>query len=274
MRVRFDARTQADFFMSLGTEAKQLVETYQLSFSEAAAIVAYTNDSFFKAINHQFRSLKLDRIDITNPDFLINAGVENRDLAEVIAALVSGMRKLPPVQVDDSHFMALGRNVTMKKHELDLYKQDAEIVSPTFLSTTYSANAMISEKVGFWNAKDNAMFIYQRVNGNARDISAFSVYPGEKEILFLPNTKFKVLFRSEPEKTSRGADANELAEIEKKYHFEDKKTTFLSQIQDFVEQLINVAKPTAPVTKADDSLTKSFIVLQEIPYDSDPISSS
>lgn len=41
----------------------------------------------------------------------MNAGVDNPHLADLIAALISGMRKLPPVQVDESHFMALGRSV-------------------------------------------------------------------------------------------------------------------------------------------------------------------
>jgi hypothetical protein len=48
--------------------------------------------------------------------------------------------------------------------------------------------------------------IHQRVNGNGRDIAAFSAFNKESEILFLPNTKFKVTYRNDTGKVGYGVD--------------------------------------------------------------------
>jgi len=52
--------------------------------------------------------LPLDKVDIADANALINAGVQNVELADLIATLVSGLRKLPPVQTSDSVFFQLG----------------------------------------------------------------------------------------------------------------------------------------------------------------------
>ena len=147
--------------------------------------------------------MPLDKVDIADANALINAGVQNVELADLIATLVSGLRKLPPVQTSDSVYLPVGRNVIMYPDELSLYVKDAEIICKTFTSTTVSATSMVSGPVGFWDQKDIALVIYMRVNGNARDVGMFSDYPDEQEILFMPNTKFKVLSRNDPVETKR-----------------------------------------------------------------------
>jgi len=102
----------------------------------------------------------------------------------------------------------------MDPDELSLYVKDAEIIYKAFTSTTVSATSMVSGPVGFWDKKDIALVIYMRVNGNARDVGMFSDYPDEQEILFMPNTKFKVMFRSDPVETKSGASRSEVAALE------------------------------------------------------------
>lgn len=218
--LEFSTYTQDKFFAKLASNPKtlQLINDCQLSEKEAAAIHAYTIDSreksYYIHINNQFRHLPLDKVDISDAKALINAGVQNVELAELIAALISGMRKLPPLQTSDSAYLPLGRNVIMYPQELDLYTKDAEVNQKTFMSTTVSATSMTSGSVDFWDQKYVALVIYQRVNGNARDIGPFSDFPDEQEVLFMPNTKFKVMFRSEPVETTQGASKSEVAALE------------------------------------------------------------
>ena len=212
-----------EFFEKVASNKKALdmIVDYELTDKEAAAIHAYTKEinngrrkeNYYTHINNQFRHLPLDKVDISDANALINAGVQNIELADLIAALVRGMRKLPPMQMSDSVYLPIGRNVIMYPDELDLYVKDAEIISKTFTSTTVSATSMVSGDIGFWDRKDIALVIYQRVNGNARDIGMFSDFPDEQEILFLPNTKFKVMFRSEPVETKSGASKSEVAAL-------------------------------------------------------------
>ena len=169
---------------------------------ESAAINAYSRDEYYGDINKQFRLLPLDKVDLSDPEALKRAGVTNSDLAMLISALVTGMKKLPPAQADDSIFEALGRNVILPQEELALYQEGNIVPMKTFISTTVSQQEMVTEH--WWDNKDLALFIYQSVGGNGRDISLFSHFAKEKEILFLPNTKFEVMFRGAPSLTEPG----------------------------------------------------------------------
>ena len=203
--LRFGLNEQNDLFKGLSPTAKLHAKDYGLSSIEAAAIRAYTQDGFYTHINHQFRTLDLEHVDISDASALKKAGVKTTDLAELIAALIRGLRKLPPAQTSETYFKSLGRNVDLPLNELKLYTQDAEVVAQTFLSTTNSADEMITDN--WWDNKDHALFIHQKVNGNGRDISIFSDFKNEEEILFLPFTKFKVIFRGEPTLTTPGVSS-------------------------------------------------------------------
>jgi hypothetical protein len=201
-KIKFGTVEKSLLLKELSFEANLLAWRCNLTDDEAAAIHAYTRNEYFQGINSQFRSLPLHDADIFDAQSLKQAGVKNSDLADLIAALARGLKKLPAAQTDPSHFVCLGRNVTMAADELHTYAENAEVTMPTFISTTISSNEMISE--GWWNNKDQALFIYQRIDGNGRDITPFSAIPGEREILFLPHTKFQVMFMSEPTETLRG----------------------------------------------------------------------
>jgi hypothetical protein len=200
--LRFGSNEQNALYKGLSPNAKQYAKNYGLSRVEAVAIRAYTQDGFYIHINNQFRTLDLEHIDISDVNALKKAGVKKSDLAELIAALITGLRKLPPAQTSETYFKSLGRNVDLPLNELKLYIQDAEVVAPTFLSTTNSAEEMVTDN--WWDNKDHALFIHQKINGNGRDISMFSDFKNEEEILFLPFTKFKVMFRGEPTLTTPG----------------------------------------------------------------------
>jgi hypothetical protein len=205
--IKFSPKQHKELYSKLSLNAKWVALKNNLSNKEAAAIHAYTLNEYYIDINNQFRNLPLADVDISDPLALKNAGVENSDLAELIAAMVTGMKKLPPAQLDNSYFMAVGRNVTMPESELENYLEGNAVTCPTFLSTTVSQTEMVTED--WWNNKDTALFIHQRVNGKGRNITVFSQFAVEQEILFLPYTKFLVNFRGEPDYTKPGLSRDE-----------------------------------------------------------------
>ena len=116
-------------------------------------------------------------------------------MADLIANLVNGLKKLPPAQLEGEIVSGHGRDVNLPKDELEKYKE-GQIISPSmFTSTTSTLEQMVSNQ--WWNTNPQAMIIHQVANGNGRDIAAFSPYEYESEILFLPNTKFKVEYRKD-----------------------------------------------------------------------------
>jgi hypothetical protein len=189
------------FTSNFGDEAINLKKEYDLSDREITAIRIYTNNDYFPKINNQFRNLPLDKVDITNSQELCSAGVTDACLAEIIVSLVSGMKKLPPAHLDDAYIQGLGRMVNLRG-DLDSYQEGVEITTHSFTSSSISTMELTGEN--WWNIKSHMAVIRQRVGGNGRDISAFSEYPGEKEICFLPNTLFKILYRSEEVDTPPG----------------------------------------------------------------------
>ncbi len=204
--VRFGSNEQNDLYEGLSPTAKQYAKNYGLTRIEAAAIRAYTQDGFYTHINNKFRTLDLEHIDISDANALKKGGVKTSDLAELIAALIRGLRKLPPAQTSETYFTSAGRNVSLPENEFKLYIQDAKVTVSAFLSTTDSADEMITDN--WWNNKDHALFIFQKINGNGRGISIFSDFENEAEILFLPYTKFEVIFRGEPTLTTPGVSSS------------------------------------------------------------------
>ena len=136
--VKFGKKEIDEFYVATPTKGKELANEYGLTKQEAAAIHAYTCD-YYKPINHQFRTLPLNTVNIYDSKALMKAGVGNPDLAEMIAALSRGLKKLPPAQTSETVFHALGRNVTMEDADLAQYKEGDELSVPTFMSTTVSA---------------------------------------------------------------------------------------------------------------------------------------
>ena len=84
--VKFGKKEIDELYGATPTQGKELANKYGLTKQEAAAIHAYTCD-YYKPINHQFRTLPLNTVNIYDSKALMKAGVGNPDLAEMIAAL-------------------------------------------------------------------------------------------------------------------------------------------------------------------------------------------
>lgn len=200
--ITFGRSEQNFCYGKLSLKAKWHAISHGLSTKEAAAIHAYTRDEYYRDINATCRALPQDGVDLSDASALQKAGVSNPDLAGLIAALASGMKKLPPVQVDDAYFTAVGRNLNLPDADLALLQEGSVVPMKGFMSTTVSQQEMVTDR--WWDRNGLALFVYQAVGGNGRDVSMFSEFPVEKEILFLPNTKFEVMFRGAPTTTQPG----------------------------------------------------------------------
>jgi hypothetical protein len=145
-------------------------------------------------INYQLRNLPDPNVNVYDAAALKKSGV-NADMADLIANLVNGLKKLPPAQLEGEIIKGHGRDANLPKEELEKFKEGNTVSPSMFISTTNSLEQMVSSN--WWNGNPQAMIIHQAPNGNGRDIAAFSPYEYESEILFLPNTKFKVEYRKD-----------------------------------------------------------------------------
>ena len=177
----------------ISDEAKALASTHQLTQKEVTAIRAYTQN-YYLVINYQLRNLPDPNVNIYDAAALKKSGV-NPDMADLIANLVNGLKKLPPAQLDGQIVRGHGRDANLPEEELEKFKEGSTISPSMFISTTNSLEQMVS--TSWWNTNPQAIVIHQIPNGHGRDIAAFSSYQHESEILFLPNTKFKVEYRKD-----------------------------------------------------------------------------
>ena len=157
-----------------------------------AAIVCYTGQDH-KVINSTLRSLTGKDVDFYKADSLKSFGVDEH-LSEIISDLSNGLKKLPPARTDSNSSYGLGRDITLEGDALDRMKKGEIISDRMFTSTTTRLEQTVETE---WWGNDQVWSIHQCVNGNGRDISTFSGYAGEGEILFLPDTKFLITYRKD-----------------------------------------------------------------------------
>ncbi|MEO0314944.1 MAG: hypothetical protein RI928_1400 [Pseudomonadota bacterium] len=178
-------------------QGRLLGSEFNLNEDEMVAISAYTQDCY-KAINYQLRNLPDPTVNIYDAKALKDSGV-SEDLAFLIANLVNGLKKLPPAYRDTGSGApinrGIGRDVNLPAEELAKF-QEGKIVSSSMLTSTTSALEQMVEGQ-WWSNNPHSLIIHQQLNGNGRDIAAFSMYPHESEIIFLPDTKFKVTYRKD-----------------------------------------------------------------------------
>ena len=171
-----------------------------LTKTEAAAIHAYTKNIYYENMNGALRAVNRNgKPDVSDAAALEAAGIDD-DLATLIASAVSGMKKLPPSQTSETVFEGLGRNDSVPEEFLEAYQEGATVGISAFFSATVSSNTVKD----WWDRTDHMLCITQRVNGNGRDVSAFSEFENEREVLFLPGTQFMVLARTEQTLTPSG----------------------------------------------------------------------
>lgn len=200
-KIPFNADMQDYLFSKLRPPARALVSEHNLTKKEAAAIHAYTMEKYYRTMNAALRAVNKDgNVDVSSAEALKNAGITDDGLAHMIAATVSGMQKLPPAQTSNEVFLPLGRNDSVPDQFLEPYAQGASITISAFYSSTVSMGTVES----WWDNSDHFISVLQNVNGNGRDISAFSEFESEQEVLFMPGTQFIVLGRTEKTETPLG----------------------------------------------------------------------
>jgi hypothetical protein len=187
-KFKFEFDDYKDSYFDVSVAGKKLGEKFNLTKFEIGAIRAYTGDSYL-FINWQMRNLPDPLVDLYDAKALEKSGVR-KDMAELIANLTNGLKKLPSSQSSSTRFKGLGRDANLPADELAKYKKGARVSTPMFTSTTNTLEQMGHDF--WWNGSPHAIVIHQAFKGNGRDIGPFSVLPDEAEILFLPNTKFLV----------------------------------------------------------------------------------
>jgi NAD:arginine ADP-ribosyltransferase len=213
---RFSSEEYEKLWEEVPAKGKELGRTYNLDACEMAAIRCYSmekekNKPFpevnYQHINTALRSLNGKDVDFYNAGSLQSFGVD-KHLSEIISDLANGLRKLPPAQSNGDMFRGIGRDVSLPAEVLSSYREGEIISDLGFTSTTSTLEQMVDSN--WWERNDQALVIHQRTNGNGRDIAAFSAFNKEREILFLPNTKFKVTYRNDDGKVGYGVNWDKL----------------------------------------------------------------
>ncbi|USN14468.1 putative morphogenesis protein [Janthinobacterium phage vB_JliS-Donnerlittchen] len=135
----------------------------QLTAEEAAAIRAYTGNTY-RALNNALRSGKY---------------ATDHGLQAYVDAAQHGLGKMSKYRGLSSRGMTF--NQDQLKTVLSTYRKGAVVEDAAFVSTSAGENAAFSGNV------------YLKVNGTSGvDIAQFSKYTGEREVLFMPGTRFRV----------------------------------------------------------------------------------
>lgn len=134
-----------------------------LSLEEVSAIKAYTG-GLYRTLNGQLRSGHY------SSNFHLQAFVESAQ---------HGMMKMAKFKGLSSRGMTLGDSAL--KNLLSTYRKGAIIEDDAFISTSAGSEAAFTGNV------------YLKIQGKSGvDISYFSNFPGEREVLFMPGTRFQV----------------------------------------------------------------------------------
>lgn len=235
IKSRSDPQAYQDFFDEVPEKAFILGTTYGLNECEMAAIRCYTGKDY-RAINSALLSLTGKDVDFYKADSLKSFGVSEH-LSEIISDLANGMRKLPPARTDSKSSFGLGRDVTLPIDALKRMKE-GEIISDLMFTSTTTTLEQVADG-DWWSKNGQVLVIHQRVDGNGRDIAAFSGH-NESEILFLPGTKFLITYRKDDAIVGRGGEWGPIYKQLNKAFFDAFPKKYVDQLDyDFV--LVNDA---------------------------------
>jgi hypothetical protein len=233
---RSDSHAYTKLWDALPESSRELGFSYGLVATEMAAIRCYSGKSY-EVINSTLLSLTGENVDFGSADSLKSFKV-NEHLSEIISDAVNGMKKLPPDQISTIDFNGLGRDVTLPDKVLNSMKE-GEIISPLmFTSTTQKLEQLVENE--WWHNREHVVLIHQRVGGNGRDISAFSEYKHESEILFLPGTKFKITIREDKVEVGQGGNWKPIYKQLNKAFFDAFPEKYVDQL-DYKYVLVNDA---------------------------------
>jgi hypothetical protein len=167
-------------FMKNSVPLNTGMEKFGLTYNEAGAITYYTSDAT-RILSIQYKD--------KSPYRFINTALAERNIAVLenwkpfLHYLLKGLNKLD--NISQTVFRAL--NIPVLTMENTQYKSGALIVWITFTSTSKGKNQLAA----FSGGKDKGTwFIIEITEG--KDISPFSMFPAEAEVLLLPNCYLKV----------------------------------------------------------------------------------
>ncbi|UYA98755.1 hypothetical protein P9A53_gp11 [Xanthomonas phage vB_Xar_IVIA-DoCa6] len=135
----------------------------ELTMEEAAAIRAYTGNTY-RALNGALRGGKYS---------------SDPHLQAYVDAAQHGMAKMPKYKGLSSRGMSF--NETQLKAMLSTYRKGAVVEDAAFVSSSYGEQAAFGGNV------------FMKINGKTGvNVSQYSQYQGEREVLFMPGTQFRV----------------------------------------------------------------------------------
>lgn len=114
-------------------------------------------------------------------------------LLKVVKVAKSALQKLPSFQTDPKLPTVLYRGVYLNPSQAAVYQVGAVVTEGRFLSTSRvleSANKLAA--LGFERNSKRIIFVFHKCK-LGKDISQYSTGPNEKEVLFPPHTRFRVL---------------------------------------------------------------------------------
>jgi hypothetical protein len=142
------------------------IQEFGLSVTEAISIYMYTRGSY-EGINREVRT-----------------GNESPLVTEMRQLIEGGLSKMPPI--DQPIFRAAHLPPTVESR----YQEGRRVSDPGIMSTTFEGEYDFSN-----GSASHYMSMIPKEGSSGRDVSWLSESPHEKEVVFPPGTKFKVLHR-------------------------------------------------------------------------------
>ncbi|WGH15471.1 putative morphogenesis protein [Pseudomonas phage PA_LZ02] len=159
---KFAGRVETSTLNSMNAQQRRL-GLPELTAEEAAAIRSYTGNTY-RALNDALRSGRY---------------ASDMHLQAYVDAAQHGLAKMPKFVGRSARGMSFGE-AELKK-VLATYRKGAVVEDSAFVSSSYGEQAAFGGNV------------FLQINGKTGvNISSFSKYGGEREVLFMPGTRFKV----------------------------------------------------------------------------------
>jgi len=166
-------------FVDASNQFQEGMEKYNLSYDEACAITYYTSEAV-KILNVNYK----DR----SPYRVLNRLLAERNSQDLdnwkpfIHFLIKGLNKLPNIETK----VYRGINKRVSSDPMNQYKIGSQIVWVAFSSTSKS-----KDQISNFSDKDQGTWMILSIT-EGKNISFFSMFPSEEEILLLPNSYFRV----------------------------------------------------------------------------------
>jgi len=157
-----------------------------LTQQEKDAIIKYTTFSGkSKLVNQLLRKeLKVDKQKLSKEDKVVID-----EINEIIVNFTTALKKMPSYQGTVYRITSVNRNVADRI--LSKINKNGKLSWNQFLSSSTKKGV-----TNYFLGRDDVDFRLKIKSKTGKDISILSFHKGEKEIIFLPNTKFEIINKS------------------------------------------------------------------------------